>query len=111
MTINDVLAFVQKAMNEGLNFNYGSYYFEIFNSESDTILDVAYYGNGESCTVATSNGEIEFDIKSKDIAILNLLKEDIKDYMAAKAENDVREFLTVKEEKPTDINDLDSEDD
>ena len=120
ITIDVIGAIVAKAMNKKLTIASANEYISeiIIYDENDHRIDFRINTNNENekeFSLYTDNGSIKnVKIESESFVLkFKLLVEDCINYAKSMALKDIENFLVEdqKDNKPTDINDLDNEDD
>ncbi len=106
--MNDVIAFVDKAIKYNM-------YIETDGECSITVINndklVNFLLEEDYVSVKTDNGIMDFDITDKEGFQFKVLIENCVEYCEEKAFEDFNNFFKEEDSKPTDINDLDNEDD
>lgn len=111
VTMNDVIAFVRKAME---NKFYVSTYFEGLHISSEDkdkkrFIDISVGTN--KIKIDTNSGRFFIkNLTEKELLQYNLLIEDVKSYMEQRGLEDFVNFFKDEDKKVKDINDLDNED-
>ena len=109
VTMNDVIAFVRKAMD---NKFYVSTYYEglHISTEGKKVIDISVRRD-ETMLVDTNFGRFFIkNLTEKELLQYNLLIEDVKSYMEQRGLEDFANFFKDEDKKVKDINDLDNED-
>lgn len=112
ITMNDVIAFVKKAMQNNLKVRNCLFYngLEIMdtNLENKIYIELVF----DSLRITTKSGEFYInDLTEKDILQFKLIYEEVKSYQENSGIRDFKQFFKEDESRPSDINDLDDNDD
>lgn len=113
VTMNDIIAFVRKAMENKL---YVSTYFEGLHISLEIedakkrFIDISININ-KTVQINTNSGRFFIEnLTEKELLQYNLLIEDVKSYMEQRGLEDFANFFKDEDKKVKDINDLDNED-
>ena len=111
ITMNDVIAFVKKAMQNNLKIR-NCLFFNLdiidINSENRIGIDLEF----DKLRINTKSGEFFIDdLNKKDILQYKLICEEVKSYQENNGIRDFKQFFKEDESRPSDINDLDDNDD
>ena len=125
VTMNDIIAFIEKAIKENLNIrtthrewgpNLEEYVINIYNSNEE--LFVIQYLNmnpdKNESTVQISKGLLDWvdiEVSEMDIALFKVEVLKAQEYSKNKVIESFNNFFEKDSSKPTTINDLDNEDD
>lgn len=106
--MNDVIAFVRKAME---NKFYVSTYFEgLHISSENKVIDISVRRD-KTVLIDTNSGRFFIkDLTEKELLQYSLLIEDVKSYVEQRGLEDFANFFKDEDKKVKDINDLDNED-
>lgn len=112
ITMNDAIAFVRKAMQNNLKIRNCLFYngLDIMdtNSENKIYIELVF----DSLRITTKSGEFFInDLTEKDILQFKLIYEEAKSYQENNGIRDFKQFFKEDESRPSDINDLDDNDD
>ena len=110
VTMNDVIAFVRKAMD---NKFYVSTYYEglHISTEGKKVIDISVVRINKTAQIDTNFGRFFIkNLTEKELLQYNLLAEDVKSYMEQRGLEDFANFFKDEDKKVKDINDLDNED-
>lgn len=109
VTMNDIIAFVEKAMKQNL---YVHNYFEgTFVEKNNNKITISKSINDKDILITTNSGRFHVkNLTEKEILQYNLLRENVKLYMEDRGIEEFENFFKDEENKVKDINDLDNED-
>lgn len=109
VTMNDIIAFVEKAMKQNLyiyNYCEGTVI-----KKNNNKVDISKSINGKDIIITTKSGRFRIkNLTEKEILQYNLLRENVKSYMEDRGIEEFENFFKDEENKVKDINDLDNED-
>ena len=108
ITIERIIAFIMQAMAEDLTISVFSDQIEVWSSDKNTVCSFTISQN--NVKVKTNKGEVIVEITDPDYHKLLVLKDNIKKYREDKALDEFNNFFK-EDNKPTDINNLDDEED
>lgn len=110
--MNDVIAFVKKAMQNNLKIRNCLFFngLEIIDINSDNKIYIEL--EFDSLRITTKSGEFFInDLNEKEILQFKLINEEVKSYQENYGIRDFKQFFKEDESRPSDINDLDDNDD
>lgn len=126
VTMNDIIAFIERAMKENLNIrtthrewgSFEEYVIDIYNSNEDLFV-IQYLSNKESPdkkinSIQISKGLLDWvdiEISEMDIALFKVEVFKAQEYSKNKVIEAFNSFFEEEENSPKTINDLDNEDD
>lgn len=128
VTMNDIIAFIERAMKENLNIrtmhrewgsNLEEYVISIYNSNEDVFVIQYLNRNKESLdenrnSIQISKGLlnwVDIEVSEMDIALFKVEVLKAEKYSKNKVIEAFNNFFEKKVDRPKDINDLDNEDD
>ena len=111
--MNDIIAFVKKAMNKNLKVEYSFGGISIYNNKKEIrIVQVYSCDVKQTLIIVTNNGKThDLEMSEEDVLKWKLLTIECKNYQNNMAVKDFNDFFDKEDLKPTTINDLDNEDD
>lgn len=110
ITMNDVIAFVKKAIQNDLKVDI--FINNISISDANTGNEVSIDLNGDELNIETKSGFFTIEnLSNKEILQYTVLCEDVRSYQENKGIREFKLFFKEDESKPSDINDLDDNDD
>lgn len=112
ISMNDIIAFVKKAMNKNFKVEYSFGGISIYNNKKEIRIVRGYCNAEQTLIIITNNGKThELEMFEEDVLKWKLLTIECKSYQNNKAIKDFNNFFDDEDSKPTTINDLDNEDD
>lgn len=112
ITMDDVIAFVKKAIQNNLKVRNCLFYngLEIIDANSENKIYIEL--ESDNLRITTKSGEFYVnDLTEKDILQFKLVYEEVKSYQENNGIKDFKQFFKEDESKLSDINDLDDNDD